>query len=74
MLRFVFINGMGNPEISVKDIYISVNENDAAPAESSQSGEENNPGSPDTGTGFMLTVMTALVSSASAVFIRKKRR
>ena len=74
MLRFVFITGMGNPEISVKDIYISVNENDAAPAESSQSGEENNPGSPDTGTGFMLTVMTALVSSASAVFIRKKRR
>ncbi len=74
MLRFVFVNGMGNPEITVKDIYVSVNENDAAPVEPSQGEGDNNPDSPPTGAHFAPAAMMVLASSAAAIVLIKKKR
>lgn len=64
-MRVVFV-APDNEAITIKDIYISVNENDAAPADE--------PVSPPTGSFFNAAMVTLLVSSAGAAAIIRKKR
>ena len=61
--------GADCPEIQIKDVYLSVNENDPSPA------DKPTPPSPDTGTLLTLAIAaSAVISTGMAVIKSKKHR
>lgn len=67
MVRFVLV-AADNSELSFKDFYVSVNENDTAPADPVEP-------SPNTGNAIVSMTVAAVISlSAAGIIIGKKKR
>lgn len=64
--RFVTV-GADCPEIQIKDLYLSVNENDPSPA------DKPTPPSPDTGTLLTLAIAASAVIPAGMAVIKSKK-